>query len=123
MTKASRLGEAVTEGLSVPPFVVIEAAIADSEISAQLKKMLTQAGLLEIDLFSVRSSANVEDGTGLSFAGQFETFLSVKKADLVEAIIACRASATSPAVQSYTGKLQPLIIMEVIVQEMIEADV
>jgi len=123
MTKASRLSEAVIEGLAVPPFIVIDAAVTDSDISAQLEKLLAMVEFIDVDLFSVRSSADVEDGTGLSFAGQFETFLSVKRPDLVNAVIACRRSAGGAQVASYTNDEAAQIAMDVIVQEMVVAEV
>ena len=47
---------------------------------------------LGIDEVSVRSSANVEDGTKASFAGLFETVLNVKESDLIASIKKCWAS-------------------------------
>lgn len=66
------------------------------------------------NLFSVRSSATAEDGDVHSFAGQFETVLSVKKEALGEAIIRCVASQFRPAVLSYIhqhgGTVQSLTV-------------
>lgn len=123
MTKASRLIEAATARLPVPLFVVVDASVSDSDVAVQLDRLLTDANLLAVNAFSVRSSADVEDGNGRSFAGQFETFLCVQKSDLVQAIIDCRESANSARVATYTKGSQHQIVMEVIVQEMIQADI
>ncbi|MEV0218295.1 PEP/pyruvate-binding domain-containing protein [Streptomyces sp. NPDC050704] len=51
--------------------------------------------------WAVRSSATVEDGAGLSYAGMFRTELDVPADGLAEAIAAVRASARSGRVAAY----------------------
>ncbi|MFJ2259093.1 PEP-utilizing enzyme [Streptomyces sp. NPDC087844] len=51
--------------------------------------------------WAVRSSATVEDGTGLSYAGLFRSELDVPTAELAQAIAAVRASAHSGRVAAY----------------------
>ena len=75
--------------------------------------------------FSVRSSSNAEDGGSDSFAGQFETFLSVSAEDLAEMILACFASLYSPRVLKYChsrGIPADSLRMSVIVQQMIPSE-
>ena len=45
--------------------------------------------------YAVRSSGTMEDGTGHSFAGQFESHLEVAAADVGSKILEVRASAAS----------------------------
>lgn len=75
---------------------------------------------------AIRSSANVEDSEGASFAGQYETFLNVKgKENVVSACKDCMASLfTSRAItyrheRHFGGKAA----MSVIVQVMVDARV
>ncbi|KOV53865.1 hypothetical protein ADL00_32265 [Streptomyces sp. AS58] len=55
--------------------------------------------------WAVRSSATVEDGTGLSYAGMFRSELDVPAGGLAEAVAAVRASARSDRVAAYRGRL------------------
>ena len=75
--------------------------------------------------WAVRSSANVEDASSHSWAGQFESFLNVPLCGVEEAVKHCWASVFSDRVLAYAGgayKL-PLIKMAVLVQETVDADV
>src|SRR5206468_2925072 len=51
--------------------------------------------------FAVRSSGIGEDSAGHSFAGIHETQLNVERDRLVDAVLACRRSADSPAARAY----------------------
>jgi pyruvate,water dikinase len=74
----------------------------------------------------VRSSVCAEDGPGLSFAGQFRTFLNLRTAGEVEvALRQCRESVSSPSVLDYCRRsdVDPLSLrMAVIVQRMVQAE-
>ena len=76
----------------------------------------------ETDLFSVRSSCNVEDGNELSFAGQFDTYLNVKKDELKDKVYeVVRSLATEGLIryaQNGDTRLRD-VGMDVIIQEMI----
>ena len=75
--------------------------------------------------FSVRSSALCEDSSEQSFAGQFDSFLFVKKETVYDKIQACFSSVEKENVVSYckeNGINPDEIKMSVIVQEMIDAD-
>ena len=80
-----------------------------------------------VDLFreyAVRSSANLEDQTDYSFAGQFKTLLNVKgSAKIIDAIQEVWESANISDKSDYSGlinKQSQTINMSVILQEMIQ---
>lgn len=73
--KAARLQQLLDLGLRVPPFVVVAPGDPTGQVSTFVSE---HAGP-----FAVRSSADVEDGHVASFAGIFDTYLSVP-ADAVE---------------------------------------
>jgi len=78
----------------------------------------------EVTLFAVRSSADIEDGGDNSFAGQFETFLNVAKADVYESVQKVRDSAVSRRVAAYKQEhgITAATKTAVLVQPMINAD-
>lgn len=80
----------------------------------------------EEDAYAVRSSATVEDAAARSFAGQFESFLSVRgEAALLSAIRKCWLSLFSERALAYQLKngLSPEhAAMAVIVQKMVPAN-
>lgn len=81
---------------------------------------------LKGDLFSVRSSSCVEDSAENSFAGQFDTFLNVKREEIAEKITECVCSLYNENVLIYmeqAGLDIGMLKMNVIVQRMVNADV
>lgn len=110
-------------GLNVPDaFVIIhpEFKIIDETL---LKKCLARLG---DGPKAVRSSAVSEDGAGASFAGQFESFLSLNTySDIREAIEKCIAAARSDRVKDYAGKItsEADLRISVILQNMVDAKV
>lgn len=77
-------------------------------------------------LCSVRSSANVEDGCGSSFAGQFDTYLNVPKEEVPDKIRLCRESLKQETVQAYLQQnhmSEQDLEMNVIVQRMIPSEI
>lgn len=111
--KAGRLLQLQAAGFRVPEFVVSPENIND--VIEQLGTPL-----------AVRSSASVEDGHSVSFAGQFQSFLNLETvADVEQAIRRCHASLNEPSVVDYCLKngIDPHEIrMDVIVQKMIQPD-
>ncbi|MEE0060713.1 MAG: PEP/pyruvate-binding domain-containing protein [Acutalibacteraceae bacterium] len=114
--KAERLFVMKEKGINVPSLFCV------NEIPTE-EKLLSL--LDERKEFSVRSSAFCEDSTQLSFAGQFDSILFVKKEDVLCKIKECFASAKNESVISYckeNGINADEIKMTVIIQEMIYAD-
>ena len=114
--KAERLFLMKEQGLHVPNLFCVNEIPKEEELLALLE------GGVE---FSVRSSAFCEDSSALSFAGQFDSFLFVKKEDVLDKIKQCFASVKNESVISYckkNGMDFSDIKMTVIVQEMICAD-
>ena len=75
--------------------------------------------------FAVRSSMMGEDGTDSSFAGLFETYLYVRKENVLEKIKDCYQSINSPRVKQYLEQKnnQQPILGSVVIQEMIPSSV
>ncbi len=114
--KAERLFIMKEKGMNVPSLVALN-EIPDEE------KLLSV--LSDSKEFSVRSSAFCEDSSSLSFAGQFDSFLFVRKEDLLTKIKECFLSAKNENVISYCreNNINPDDIkMTVIVQEMVSSD-
>lgn len=77
------------------------------------------------EVCAVRSCASVEDGEGKSFAGQFDTFLNVKKEDVPVMAEKCFASMQNSNVKEYADANGISLASDdfvVIVQEMVKAD-
>ena len=79
----------------------------------------------EDEYFAVRSSAGNEDSAENSFAGQFDTFLYVKKSDVIEKVLQVYMSAFSDRIETYRkeNKIEEITIPSVIVQKMIKSDI
>lgn len=78
----------------------------------------------EDEYFAVRSSAGNEDSAEKSFAGQFDTFLYVKKADVIGKVLEVYMSAFSERIETYRkeNKIEEITIPSVIVQKMVKSD-
>ena len=114
--KAERLFVMKENGFNVPTLFCVNEIPDEKQLLSFLK---------EGREFSVRSSALCEDSADHSFAGQFDTFLFVKKDKVREKIKECFLSAEKDSVASYckeNGIKPDSIKMTVIVQEMIDAD-
>lgn len=127
-SKAVGLGEAVREGLPVPPGVafsgdVVEAvANGDATVIAKLAKAVRKLQLP----FAVRSSAIDEDGKQASFAGQHLTLLNVASvADLASALREIWWSANSDSAISYRQRVGMLTrpSVGVVVQSLLDPEV
>ena len=84
-TALSKLGQAID---NIPDWFVVSYKgfdIDKKEILDEAKKEIEERlkDFNEDECFAVRSSAGNEDSTDNSFAGQFETFLYVKKSDVL----------------------------------------
>lgn len=121
--KAIHLKKLKSAGIHVPDFSVI----SHDELSgggfdfAKLPVLADKS----CDQFAVRSSASVEDSDTVSFAGQFRTFLNVKREDIERKAMDCFASLHSDTIKTYAAKngLSPDDLkMDVIVQRMVNAE-
>lgn len=94
------------------------------EFSNTTKKEIEK--LLDDDkLYAVRSSGTKEDLDNYSFAGQYETFLNVKKRSVLRKIIDCYKSMFSEVILSYfvnNNISTEYLKMSVIVQEMVASE-
>ena len=143
--KAKNLYQLKTLGFRVPDWVVIP-HISLMEISTESFHDKTATQINEIissfvfpefylhkiislfpadTLFAVRSSAEDEDGSGFSFAGQFESYLNIPKEKLEENIKKVWHSAFSERVLQYrkTHNLKATFNVSVIIQQMVKAEI
>lgn len=74
--------------------------------------------------FAVRSSAGNEDSKENSFAGQFETFLYVKKENVIDKVNEVYMSAFSERIETYRkeNNINEITIPSVIVQKMVNSE-
>ncbi len=88
-SKAVGLGQAIRDGLPVPPGVALSGAIVEAVAAGE------QSAIKEVDKWirplggplAVRSSAMDEDGAAASFAGQHLTLLNVPSAEEVSSAL------------------------------------
>ena len=107
--KAKTLQLMQENGIPVPAFTVVEAG-------QEIDLSFSEAGT-----FAVRSSFAGEDGKAQSYAGQFETLLSVPRDEVPDAAEKVLASAETANVQAYRGGASaPGGKLRVIIQEMLE---
>ncbi len=100
-------------GFNVPPFTVVDKSSDEIKLPSSAR------------FFSVRSAGNIEDSEGSSFAGQFKTYLNVAGEDVPAAVKKVFDLKDSDSISSYAehkGILASDISMNVMIQEMVEAD-
>src|SRR5690606_36913757 len=101
-------------GEAVPAWIVV----SPLDNPEKILKNFSLAG----ESFAVRSSAQGEDGLEHSFAGMFETYLNVSRADLLIAIEKCRRSAKSDRVRAYAASAnipESALDVSVVIQQML----
>jgi pyruvate,water dikinase len=107
-SKAVGLGDAVRQGLPVPPGVALSGDLVEAVASGD-EKAIEKVTKAVADLtapFAVRSSAVDEDGAAASFAGQHLTVLNVHSAaDVPAAIREVWWSANSDAAITYRQRV------------------
>lgn len=105
--------------------------LSSHDLSLKLKKIFDEEINLELrldidnGLYSIRSSSNIEDGNENSFAGQFDTFLNVKKEDINDKIKLCFKSLYNENVLEYMKKNNiefKELKMNVMIQKMINSE-
>ena len=114
--KAYNLSTLMLNGFRVPDGYVIR---LDLQKFSHLEQRLSNQ-----KKYSVRSSANIEDGTKNAFAGQFKTLLNVEKNNIKKAIEDVRKSANNKEVRALAKSLGlKNIKMAVIIQEMVDSKI
>jgi len=119
-------------GEDVPRFVVVPVAAFEAHagggeppraFTEALAAGLALAGL-DAGYLAVRSSAQAEDGAGSSWAGQFESVLGVRAAEVLPALRRVWESARSARVEAYRASIgAPAPRLAVLVQALVEAEV
>ena len=126
--KARNLHWLARHGYRIPqtfvlPFTVHEAYLEDSpqvmdQVAAHLAQILTQE-----KRYAVRSSANLEDSSYNSYAGQFRTYLNLDSLDEIhKAVLKVWQAAHEESVKTYaqrSGQSLADLKLAVIIQEMI----
>jgi pyruvate,water dikinase len=105
----------------VPPCVSTDAGETQRDLRNALERLCPDGGPV-----AVRSSAIEEDGQRHAYAGQFESFLNVPHADVVDRIAQVRGSAASDRAVRYRleHRLPPAASApSVLIQRMVHADV
>jgi len=107
-SKAVGLGQALRDGLPVPPGVALSGAVVDA-VAGRDEQAIEQVALWVRPLkgpLAVRSSAVDEDGAEASFAGQHLTLLNVPGADeLTSALSEIWWSANSDSAITYRQRV------------------
>lgn len=122
-TALVKLNEVIDE---IPDFFIVSYKgfeIEHEEILEDTKEEIIKK-LEEFDdntFFAVRSSASNEDSTDVSFAGQFDTFLYVKKDEVLRKVKEVYLSAYSERIETYRNEnnIDLITIPSVIVQKMV----
>jgi pyruvate,water dikinase len=107
-SKAVGLGDAVRQGLPVPPGVALSGDLVEALASGEDKafEQLEKAVAVLPPPFAVRSSAVDEDGAAASFAGQHLTLLNVHSAsDVFGAVREVWWSANSDSAITYRQRV------------------
>jgi phosphohistidine swiveling domain-containing protein len=100
--KAASLHELLVARFPVPPGFVVPADANLDDIKSELESAIESLGGYPL---AARSSAQFEDLTGASFAGQYATYLKIVGfSGLMEAIVGCRASGSNSHAVSYLHK-------------------
>jgi pyruvate,water dikinase len=126
-SKAVGLGEAIREGLPVPPGIALSGPIVEAVASGE-EDAITMVATLAAPLrppLAARSSAVDEDGADASFAGQHVTLLNVRSTDdLTAALSEIWWSANSDSAITYRQRVglftRPSV--GVVVQELLNPD-
>ena len=116
--------EAVFSGNTERKIENIIRIIKNHKIKEKFEKEIENA-LNEESYYAVRSSSIEEDSSNFSFAGQFETYLYVKKENMLEKIKEVWISSFSNHVMKYRkeGKINNEInVPAVIIQEMVNSE-
>lgn len=130
--KASALARLYKEDFPVPDGFVITTEFFDNSSRGNLSLKFSDRDRMTIyrcidacspnKSVAVRSSASVEDSNSQSFAGQFDSFLNIKKEHALESVKKCWQSLHSARSQSYAkdendGKKMAVIVQNMVIPE------
>lgn len=125
-TALSKIGKAID---NIPEWFVITYEgfdIKSKEIIKEAQNEILERikSFSEDEYFAVRSSAGNEDSKENSFAGQFDTFLYVKKEQILSKIKEVYMSAFSERIETYRkeNNIDEIMIPSVIVQKMVNSE-
>ncbi len=123
--KTANLSLLMKKGFEVPQgfaLSLIDSFPFGSELRAKLQDLI-ETHIDEGTVYVVRSSANIEDSSDRSYAGQFESVLNVKGSDkILSAVETVAKSILNDNIKAYRNKdsiEQPSIQMSMIVQQQI----
>ncbi|MBP1044428.1 phosphoenolpyruvate synthase [Vagococcus sp. BWB3-3] len=119
LEQLKEVDEGQIEQISLSLQQVLRDCLKTSDFFQELKEALSKE---EGPLFSVRSSASQEDSVETSFAGQFDTQLSVIPEEIPDAVLQCLCSQFAANVLRYCREKQVNLMplsLSVIIQEMI----
>lgn len=106
---------------------VIRSLIENTSMPIELEhQIIATYDSMELGLCAVRSSATAEDSADASWAGELESFLNVRKAELLAKVKNCWSSLFTPRAIYYRleNKLcDAKVSVAVVVQQMIQAEV
>ncbi|MBR9677000.1 hypothetical protein GOV04_02570 [Candidatus Woesearchaeota archaeon] len=123
--KASALAKLLQKGFNVPQGFVITTD-EQNNLDKQSNTILSLFDGLKTGSVAVRSSANLEDSKNYSFAGQFNSYLGVRRDQLINTIKKCFNRINNPSILAYS-KLQNIkksnLQLSVLVQPMIKSSV
>lgn len=129
--KGASLGEMIRAGIQVPPGFVITTDVykeitGGKEIKDFSDEIFEAFDQLGVERVAVRSSAVAEDSPSFSWAGQMDSYLNVKKEDLLKSIQKCWKSIESERAQEYIKNQDVApskLMVAVVVQAMIDSEV
>ncbi len=122
----SKMGSVID---NIPKWFVVAYTGFDIENKCIMEeaKCEIQSKLEEFDddeYFAIRSSAGNEDSAENSFAGQFDTFLYIKKSNVIEKVLEVYMSAFSERIETYRkeNNIEEITIPSVIIQKMVKSE-
>ena len=125
-TALSKLGKAIN---NIPDWFVVSYTgfdVTNRELLEDARKEIEERleSFSDEEYFAVRSSAGNEDSAENSFAGQFETYLYVKKMDVTQKVLEVYMSAFSERIETYRkeNNIEELMIPSAIVQKMVNSE-
>ena len=105
----------------------IRELIKDEEVPEDIQKEIREAyKTLGAESVAVRSSATAEDSSEASWAGELESYLHVRREDLIETIKTCWSSLFTPRAIFYRfekGLEKTQVSVAVVVQKMVNSEV